>query len=68
MSGIGEGYECSVCHKLFTKVRTDEEAMAEMENLFHETSDPRIVCHDCWVQVMAWAQLDAPETLKERND
>ena len=63
----GERYECAVCHGAFTKIRSDEEALAEMRDLWNETRDPEVVCHDCWVQVMAWAQLDAPETLRSHS-
>lgn len=31
MSGLGEAYECWVCHGTFTKTRSDEEAAAEMK-------------------------------------
>jgi len=67
VSGIGESYECAVCHGMFVKGRDDEDAMAEMEALFRETSGPQAVCDTCWIQVMAWAQLDAPETLKDQS-
>lgn len=67
MSGIGETYECWVCHGTFTKTRSDEEAAAEMKETWQPTSgddDPGTVCGDCFEQVMAWAATQAPETLR----
>ena len=64
MTGIGESYECTLCHGRFTKTWSDEEAQAEMESMWTETSDPQIVCDDCFTRVMAWAEQDAPETLR----
>jgi hypothetical protein len=69
MSGIGEPYECAVCHGTFTKTRSDEEALAEMRETWQPASgddDPGVVCDDCFTLVMAWAQLDAPEVLRRQ--
>jgi hypothetical protein len=62
----GEEYTCAVCHGTFTKECSDEEAAAEMEATWQPLpgdDDPGIVCDDCFRQVMAWAQSEAPETL-----
>jgi hypothetical protein len=67
MSGTGEPYECAVCHGTFVKTRSDEEALVEMCETWQPTGgddDPGVVCDDCFTQVMAWAQLDAPEVLR----
>lgn len=67
MSGIGDKYECAVCRGTFTKTWSDEEAMAEMHDLWAETSGPvDIVCDGCFQKVAAWAQNDAPETLRNQ--
>jgi hypothetical protein len=68
MSGIGEKYECEICHGVFTKIRSDEEAAAEMRETWVPTSgddDPGVVCDDCFQEVLAWATQDAPEVLRE---
>lgn len=67
MSGTGESYECAVCHGVFLKTRSDEEALAEMRETWQPTSDDDdlgTVCDDCFQQVMAWAQTQAPEVLR----
>jgi len=64
VSGEGEPYECAVCHGRFHKTWSDEEATAEMYETWNETSDPEVVCDDCFQQVMAWAQSEAPEALR----
>jgi hypothetical protein len=67
MSGIGEEYECEICHGTFRKGRSDEEAWAELEVTWQPIAgddEVGIVCDDCYQQVMAWAMLDAPETLR----
>ncbi len=61
MTGLGDQYECSVCHGTFTKTWSDEEAMAEMAEMWAETDDPQIVCDDCFHAVTAWARESAPE-------
>jgi hypothetical protein len=50
MSGIGETYECGICHGAFTKGFSDEEAEAEARTVFSpaELADTEIVCADCW--------------------
>jgi hypothetical protein len=63
----GETYRCEVCHGVFTRPRSDEEAMTEMRDTWQpcgHDDDPGIVCDDCFAQVMAWARLDAPELLR----
>ncbi len=55
---IGETYECDVCHGTFTKVRSDAEAVAEMHATWKETSDPGIVCDDCFRAIVAWARRE----------
>jgi hypothetical protein len=67
VSGVGETYECQVCHGTFAKTRSDEEALAEMRETWRPTpgdDDPGIVCDDCFQRVMAWARSQAPETLR----
>ena len=64
VSGIGEPYECEVCHGHFAKTVGDETAMAEMEETWTENADPGMVCDDCYALVSAWAQLDHPELLR----
>ena len=63
----GETYECAVCHGAFTRTRDDEEAEAERRETWQATAgddDVGIVCGPCFAEVMAWAQLDAPELLR----
>jgi hypothetical protein len=66
MGGTGEPYECAVCHGTFTKSRSDEEALAEMESTWRPDGDGELatVCDDCFQRVMAWAESDAPGTLR----
>jgi hypothetical protein len=64
----GEPYRCEVCHGVFTRPRSDEEAEIERRATWvepYDTDDPAFVCDDCFAQVMAWAQLDAPELLRK---
>jgi hypothetical protein len=55
MSGIGDTYECGICHGTFTKVRADDDAMAEAEAIYSpaELAASEIVCDDCWGPYMA---------------
>jgi len=64
MSGIGETYECSVCHGVFTKPRNDEEALAEARATWVKMDKPVPVCTECAAEVYAWAQLDHPGYLR----
>ncbi len=64
MSGLSETYECYVCHGVFTKPRTNEEAIAEARATWGKMSKPVEVCEPCGVEVFAWAQLDHPELLR----
>jgi len=64
VSGLGETYECYVCHGTFKKTRTDEEALAEAEAAWIRTDEPQVICGDCYAEVSAWAQLDHPEYLR----
>lgn len=65
MTGIGERYECAVCHGVFTKTWSDEEALAEAFSLFPADdiateNDRGIVCDDCFRKVMACARANTP--------
>lgn len=70
LDGVGEPYECGVCHHTFTKTRSDEEAHAEQEAMWEPISgddeEPGIVCDDCFQQVVAWAQAEVPEAFRKR--
>lgn len=69
MTGAAETYECFICHGTFIKTRSDEEAAAEMEATWQPTAgddDPGTVCDDCFRRVMAWAETQAPETLRSQ--
>ncbi len=61
MAGIGEEYRCAVCYGIFERTWSDEEAKAEMEATWNETSDPDIVCDDCFQEVIVWAAIEHPE-------
>lgn len=67
MSGLGEPFECAVCHGHFTKGWTDEEAWDEaldtmppgdLAEGFGET------CDDCYRQAMAFIREHHPELLR----
>ena len=67
MTGIGEPYECAVCHGRFEKTRSDEEALAEMRETWrpHDgDEDQGTVCDDCFRRIMAWAESEHPEYLR----
>jgi hypothetical protein len=67
VTGVGENYQCAVCHGIFVKTVSDEEALAEMRETWQREAhddDPGIVCDDCYQVVLAWAQKSAPETLR----
>lgn len=70
MTGIGESYECAVCHGTFTKGWSDEEARAEQADLWNpipgDDEEPGIVCDSCFQQVVAWAQVEVPEAFRRR--
>ena len=57
-------YICSACGGTFEKITSEEEVVAECEELFDtEPDDPNmcIVCHDCWLKVM---RIHAPRQLE----
>jgi hypothetical protein len=67
VSGTDEAFECEVCHGVYLKARSDEEALAEMRETWQPTSgddDLGTVCDDCFRRVLAWAQTQAPEVLR----
>ena len=67
MSGIGEPYTCACCGSTFTKVRSDEEAMAEAGSLWtpETMADPQaVICDPCFREFMEWAKVNAPEALR----
>jgi len=43
-------FECAICHQVFEKGRSDEEAMKEAEELHHikEGFEIEVVCDDCY--------------------
>lgn len=53
-------YRCECCGVVYEKCRTDEEAMAEAEDIFGDALDdnPAIVCDDCWRQMMGLPSLE----------
>jgi hypothetical protein len=70
VSGIGESYACERCGGTFTKVISDEAAMAEARDLFPAEhiatpEDQATVCEDCFREFMAWAEVSAPEALRD---
>ena len=70
MSGTGESYTCERCGGTFTKGWSDEEALAEAQDLFPaahiaEPDDQATVCDPCYREIMAWAQGNAPDLLRE---
>lgn len=69
MTGVGESYECSVCHGTFTKGRSDEEAHAEQASLWEPIpgdEEPGIVCDGCFRDVVAWAEAEVPEAFRRK--
>ena len=70
LDGVGEPYECSVCHGTFTKTRSDEEAYAEKEAMWEpvpgDDEEPGIVCDGCFRQIEAWARAVVPEAFRKR--
>ena len=68
MSGIGESYTCERCGGTFEKVRSDEEAVAEAVSLWAPETladEQAAVCDGCFREFMAWAEVNAPEALRE---
>ena len=60
VTGIGESYECAVCHGRFTRTRSDEAAEAERRATWTEPfgdDEGDTVCDDCFTRLMAWARL-----------
>lgn len=53
-----ETFECEHCHRTFTKVWTDEQALDDATKVFGEIeeSERAIVCEDCYERIMAWAR------------
>lgn len=46
-------FECDMCHKTYTKARTDEEALKDAKQYFTdaELKHAAILCEDCWLQI-----------------
>jgi len=70
MSGTGESYTCERCGGTFTKGWSDEEAAAEAQDLFPAghiaaPEDQATVCDPCFREIMAWAEVNAPDLLRE---
>jgi hypothetical protein len=68
MSGIGDSCICARCGSTFEKVRSDEEALAEAESLWtpETMAEPQaVICDPCFREFMAWAEVNAPEALRE---
>jgi hypothetical protein len=68
MSETAGTFTCDNCGGTFGKVRPDEEAEAEAQELFPgiDTSDPEeagIVCDDCFNHIMGRARAEAPELI-----
>jgi hypothetical protein len=58
---MADTYECAVCHGVFEKGWTDEEANAEAAAIFGAAppEDERdVVCDDCWVKLVNGGFLD----------
>ena len=70
MSGTGESYTCERCGGTFKKGWSDEEAIAEATALFPAghiaaPEDQATVCDPCFQEIMAWAEANAPDLLRE---
>lgn len=70
MSGTGESYTCERCGGTFTKGWSDEEALTEAQDLFPaahiaEPADQATVCDPCFREIMAWAEVSAPDLLRD---
>lgn len=57
-------YRCSVCHKVFQKGQTDEEALKEKEDIFPgiDVEDCDLVCDDCF------EEMDDEFKFKDKED
>jgi hypothetical protein len=67
VSGVGESFTCARCGTVHEKGWSDEEAMAEAEDLWtpETMADPQaIVCDDCFREFMEWARVNVPEALR----
>jgi nitrate/TMAO reductase-like tetraheme cytochrome c subunit len=55
-------YECSVCHGVFSKGWTDEEAEAERVELWPDTplDECALTCDDCHKKFLVWFRSEAP--------
>lgn len=61
---LGDPFTCDNCGATYTKIWSDEEAMAEAESLYPAEDleeGTGIVCDPCFQVIMAWAQGDMPE-------
>lgn len=48
----GDEYTCGACREVFLTVRSDDEALAEMDDIFGTTDNPAVVCDSCWRKMM----------------
>ena len=60
---MSDDYECEMCHGVFAKAQSDEEAEAESVRLFGvvEPEDLALICDDCFVKVTAYDAAGEPE-------
>lgn len=58
MGDVGDKYECENCHRVFTRIISDEEALAVECEFFsvEALKDAVIVCDDCYNEIMDWAR------------
>ena len=63
-----ESSTCASCGRTFKKARSDEEAVAEARSLWTPETmadEQAVICDPCFREFMAWAEVNAPETLRE---
>jgi rubredoxin len=67
VSGIGEQYECEVCHGVFEKGWSDEEAFAETAAMWEPIpgDDVGVVCDGCFREVVAWYRQEDPGVFRD---
>ena len=68
MTGLGESYTRGRCGGTFTKVISDEEVTTEARSLWTPETmadDQAVVCDRCFREVMARAEVSAPDLLRE---
>ena len=65
---MSETFECDVCHGVFEKARTDEEAVADMHATWRQPMETDedglgVICDDCFRRLIARVRREAPELL-----